>query len=269
MANQYEYEGMKVVIDRALADGQIAIVKGQQTAYMSPQTATEIRERAREYDALLQQKALYVDDEYTRRLFQDGVFGLPGQSVLPKQMPPQYQQFPPLPLQLSPMVQLGDTRMNLSAAVMLFPENGVRPVKVEYDPDVARNNNPNVVFKTVDETLKVDDLVIVDTHTRHGYTVAKVKAIGEVDVPIDFENPQKWGWIVSKVDIPAHERILAGEKNLIGKVAEANANKMRNDLKEAMGLSQVSLADVFKQPTADALPSPASPPSDPEPPQAA
>lgn len=137
--------------------------------------------------------------------------------------------------------------MNLSAAVMLFEENGVRPVRVEYDPDNYKSTNPNVVFKTVDPTVAVGDIVVVESHTRHKLTTAKVIAIGFADVPVDFENPQRWGWITQKVDVKAYEDILAGEKNLIGKVAEANANQMRNNLKNAMGLDKVDLASVFGQ----------------------
>lgn len=145
--------------------------------------------------------------------------------------------------------------MNLSAAVMLFEENGVRPCKVEYDPLITKNNNPGVLFKCVDPSVTKDDLVIVTTDTRHGFTIAKVTAIGYADVPVDFENPTQWGWIAAKFDQPAFLNILASEKALQGQVSEANANKMRADLKSAMGLGNVSLEDVFiKRPVAIASP---------------
>lgn len=135
--------------------------------------------------------------------------------------------------------------MNLTAAVMLFEENGVRPCRVEYDPDITRNNSPNKLFKCVDKTVKKDDLVIVQTNTRHGFTIAKVVAIGYADVPVDFDNAEPWGWVSAKFDSDGFQRIIDTEKNLVGRVAEANANKMRDDLKAAMGLSKVSLEDVF------------------------
>lgn len=145
--------------------------------------------------------------------------------------------------------------MNLSAAVMLFEENGVRPCQVEYDPDIARNNNPERYFKCVDPSVSVGDLVIVQTSTRHGFTVAKVVSIGYADVPVDFDSAIKWGWIAAKFDRDGFANILTSEANLVGKVAEANANKMRADLKNAMGLNTVSLADVFiKAPAALATP---------------
>lgn len=145
--------------------------------------------------------------------------------------------------------------MNLTAAVMLFPENGVRPCRVEYDPDIARNNSPNKLFKCVDPDIKKGDLVIVQTGTRHGFTIAKVEAIGYADVPVNFETSDQWGWVAGKFDEPAFKTILESEQKLIGAVAEANANKMRADLKNSMGLDNVSLADVFiKAPVALATP---------------
>jgi len=75
--------------------------------------------------------------------------------------------------------------MNLSAAVMLV-NKAVRPLKVEYDPDTYKNNTFNKNFKTIDATLKKGDLVVVETHTRHGFTIGKVT---EIDFAVDFNDP--------------------------------------------------------------------------------
>jgi len=149
--------------------------------------------------------------------------------------------------------------MNLSASVMLV-EDSIRPARVEYDPDTARNNNPSKFFKCLDASVKKDDLVIVTTSTRHGMTVAKVVAIGYDDVPVDFESSEPWGWIVGPVPSAQHDAILRTEKSIIGRVSQANANKMKSELKAAMGLGNVSFSDldIIK---ASALPSPEAPPS--------
>lgn len=148
--------------------------------------------------------------------------------------------------------------MNSTAAVMLFEENGVLPCKVEYDPEGVQNRGASHThfFKCVDPTVKKDDLVIVTTHTRHGFTVAKVVDIGFADVPVDFDNTAvQWGWVAAKFDQPGFSSILASEKKLVGMVSEANANKMRADLQASMGLNKVSFADVFiKAPAALASP---------------
>jgi hypothetical protein len=153
--------------------------------------------------------------------------------------------------------------MNSSATVMLFEENGVRPVRVQYDPDNGNNRGATHThfFKCVDPDVKVGDLVIVTTNTRHGFTVAKVEAIGFADVPVDFDNTAvQWGWVAAKFDQPGFSDILASEKKLVGMVSETNANKMRADLQASMGLNKVSFEDVFiKRPAALASPHGAEP----------
>lgn len=153
--------------------------------------------------------------------------------------------------------------MNQSASVMLFEENGVRPVRVEYDPDNAGNNKGAMhthFFKCVDPEVEKGDLVIIQTSTRQGFTIAKVVAIGYADVPVDFEDQTNWQWVGGKFDVGGFKDILETEKKLIGLVAEANANMMRAKLQEAMGLSKVSFKDVFiKAPTALASPHGAAP----------
>lgn len=131
--------------------------------------------------------------------------------------------------------------MNLSASIMLVDRKSVRPVKVEYDPDNKYNNNPMKFFKTIDLTIKVGDLVIVQTHTRHGFTVAKVT---EVDFPIDFYSNDEWGWIGQRFDKVKFDEMVKIEDGVKSRVAEANENKMRDELKAAMGLGSVSFSDL-------------------------
>lgn len=149
--------------------------------------------------------------------------------------------------------------MNLSTAVMLV-NKGIRSVKVEYDPDTYKNNSPFVRFKTVDQTIKVNDLVVVTTSTRHGFTVAKVTEVG---FPVDFNSAEQWGWIVSKVDTEGHKARLELETKIIGKVGAVQENKMRQELKDAMGIGEVDFSDLdlmstVRQPTlAPPAPAPA------------
>jgi len=152
--------------------------------------------------------------------------------------------------------------MNLSASVMLV-EDSIRPARVEYDPTNDRNNNPSKFFKCLDPTVKSGDLVIVTTSTRHGMTVAKVVAIGYEDVPVDFDSSETWGWIVGPVPSAQHDAILATEKSIIGRVSAANANKMKAELKAAMGLGTVSFADLDLAKAA-AIPAPPSAKETPE-----
>lgn len=130
--------------------------------------------------------------------------------------------------------------MNLSAAIMLVDKT-VRPVRVEYDPELKYNNNPNKLFKTINPDIKVNDLVICQTHTRHGFTIVKVT---EIDFPVDFNSSDQWAWIGGKFDKDAFDTVLKIETGVIDRVAKAQENKMREELKAAMGLGAVDFSDL-------------------------
>lgn len=130
--------------------------------------------------------------------------------------------------------------MNLSTAIFLVNET-VRSVRVEYDPDNFKNSNPNKLFKTLDATLAKDDLVIVPTHTRHGFTVAKVV---EIDFQVDFNTPEHYSWIGGKFDKAAYDSVVDTEKAITLRVGKAEENKMRAELRKSMGLGEVSFTDL-------------------------
>ena len=130
--------------------------------------------------------------------------------------------------------------MNNSAAVMLVNKS-IRPVRVEYDPDNYKNNSPTRLFKTLDASIKKDDLVVVQTHTRHGFTIAKVVEVG---FPVDFNNPEPWGWVCQKFDKATFDHVVETESKIVRRVAEIQENKMREELKTAAGLGDVSFDDL-------------------------
>ena len=147
--------------------------------------------------------------------------------------------------------------MNPTASVMLV-EDSIRPCMVEYDPDNSYNNKGaghTHFFKCLDASIKKDDLVIVTTSTRHGMTVAKVKKIGVSEVPVNFEGNEIWGWVVGPVPAEQHKKILETEQAIVGRVQEATTNKLKNELKAAMGLAAVSFADLDLK-ASSALPAP-------------
>jgi hypothetical protein len=141
--------------------------------------------------------------------------------------------------------------MNLSTAVFIVNE-AVRAVKVEYDPENAKYNNQSKLFKTFDTTLAKDDYVVIPTGTRHGFTVVKII---DIDFQVDFHSPEEFRWVAGKVDKLAYDAILETEKKIIAKVGKAEENKMRKELKESMGLGDVSFTDLDLM---GALPKPVS-----------
>jgi hypothetical protein len=128
---------------------------------------------------------------------------------------------------------------------MLVRPDAVRPVRVDYDPEATyKNYSPTRVFKTVDPTIKVGDMVIVQTRTRHGFTVCKVT---EVDFPVDYNSGEQWDWIAQKFDVDAFNKILDIEKGVTQQVAKASENKMRQEIIDAMGLGNVDFSTLQLQ----------------------
>lgn len=135
--------------------------------------------------------------------------------------------------------------MNYSSAVMLLNPN-IRAIKVSYDDSQGRQQT--YTFKTFDPDIEVDDLVVVPTTTRHGFTVCKVV---EVDVDVDFDSNIHLKWIASKIDIRAYQNVLAEEERLIKVMQESErlakrkeiAEKMKN-LYEGVGLEKLAISHV-------------------------
>lgn len=130
--------------------------------------------------------------------------------------------------------------MNLSTAIFLV-NKAVRAVRVIYDPEHFKNNNPNKLFKTLDEKLEKDDYVIVPTNTRHGFTVAKVEEVG---FRIDFHSAEQFSWIAGKLDKAAYESIIAQEKIVVDKIGMAEENRIRAELAKSMGLGDIDFTDL-------------------------
>ena len=130
--------------------------------------------------------------------------------------------------------------MNLSTAIFLVNKS-VRAVRVSYDPDQPRNNNPSKLFKTLDTALAVGDYVVVPTNTRHGFTVCKVE---EIDMRVNFDTHDQYDWIVGKVDKTTYDAIIAQEKVVLDRVASAEENRKRKELAEALGLATIDLTDL-------------------------
>ena len=117
--------------------------------------------------------------------------------------------------------------MNYTTAVFLI-NNTVRAVMCNYEPDAP---DKKVMFKTLDPAIKVGDLVIVPTKTRHGMTVSKVV---EVDVDVDFDSGTQVGWLVCKVEQASYEATLAQEAQAISVITSAEKTKKRNELAAAL-----------------------------------
>ena len=117
--------------------------------------------------------------------------------------------------------------MNYSTAVFLINKN-VRGVLATYESDSGAQKT---LFKTLDDTISVDDYIIVPTDTRHKMTVCKV---AETDVDVDFDSVVKVEWIIGRIDRSSYEQTLKEEAVAIQQIKSAELRKKRDDLREAL-----------------------------------
>ena len=107
----------------------------------------------------------------------------------------------------------------------------------------------------MDQSVKVDDLVLVQTDTRHGYTVVKVT---EVDVDVDFDSSSPITWCVGGIDLEAFEDLLNQERTAIETAnaaqRRARAQKLREEVfanetasMEALALASPSVDDAVTE----------------------
>src|SRR5689334_18813988 len=133
--------------------------------------------------------------------------------------------------------------MNLSHAVFLV-NKGARAVKGIYEPSGTMDHNDvyvnpkgqkiaNAVFKTLDKSIKVGDLCVVPTGTRHGFTVIKVT---EVDVDLDFEDKTPVEWIVSRVNVDEYKNLLSEESKLTDEIRKKEFAVRRSQLMDALNM---------------------------------
>lgn len=117
--------------------------------------------------------------------------------------------------------------MNYSLALLLI-NNAARAVRCTYEKDKHAKQD---MFKTLDPEIQVDDLVVVTTSTRHGFTVVKVV---EVDVDVDFDDTTEIKWISHRLDMAPFDHLLEQEKTAIAAIRSAEKRKKRDDLRQSL-----------------------------------
>jgi hypothetical protein len=123
---------------------------------------------------------------------------------------------------------------NYSTAVMLFNDD-IKGVLATYEPETnfptGKTTPKKVFFKTLDKTLKVGDIAVVPSNTRHNFTTVKIV---ETDVTPDFDSDIEADWIVAKVDIEAHTAILEEEKVFVNEMKKSEAIAKKETLRKNM-----------------------------------
>lgn len=143
--------------------------------------------------------------------------------------------------------------MNYQTAVFLINDQ-VRAISATYESEA---NAKREIFKTFDKTIKVDDMVIVPTDTRHKMTVCKVV---EVDVDFDMDTTSTVRWIIGRVDMEGFKKTLEQEAVAIEAIKSAELRKKREDLRKnlladhaaslaSLDIAQMKTIEAPKTPT--------------------
>jgi hypothetical protein len=120
--------------------------------------------------------------------------------------------------------------MNYSTAVFLINDS-CRGIEGIYEPDTEHKKQPRRTFKTFDKSVKVGDLIIVPSGTRHKFTTFKVT---KVDVEVDPATNEKIDWVVGVVDGSTYDRLVADENEAIARIKAAEKTYQREELKKKM-----------------------------------
>lgn len=115
--------------------------------------------------------------------------------------------------------------MNQSKIIFLINDQ-VRAVRASYENGASSDE-----FKTLDQSIKVGDLAVVTSGTRHEMTVVKVT---EVDFDLDLESSQDVRWIVQKIDKDGFDKIKAQEAEAITAVNAAERRRKREELRKTL-----------------------------------
>lgn len=127
--------------------------------------------------------------------------------------------------------------MNDSTIVFLINDN-VRAIKANYEDGVSPET-----FKTLDPTIAVDDLVVVQSSTRHCQTVVKVT---EIDVDFDIDTTGNINWVVAKIDQTAFSSILEQEGEAIAEVRAAERARKKAELRKSVFDNQEDLVKSLR-----------------------
>lgn len=136
--------------------------------------------------------------------------------------------------------------MNLSQAVFLVDPR-VRAVIGVYEPEVidvngnvknyntTKGSSNRRMFKTYDTSLKVDDLVVVPSTTRHKATIVKLV---EVDAEVDFDSSDNVDWVIGKVTLADYEDLKAQEAKAHEHIKKKQKLAKQKELLETMALTE-------------------------------
>lgn len=138
--------------------------------------------------------------------------------------------------------------MNYSTAIMLVNEN-IRAIRCAYEP--TQEGTKEYLFKSLDKTIKVGDLVVVPSTTRYKRAVVKVT---EVDAEVDYDSTVQIEWIVGKIDNADYAAIKNAEQGAIDQIKTVEKKRKTDELRDKLGLNDNTLLKALPIASMSALP---------------
>lgn len=125
--------------------------------------------------------------------------------------------------------------MNLSKAILLVNKN-IRLIEALYElePEAGSGKPPakRKMFKTLDRSIQIGDLVVVPTDTR--YKMSTNKVVG-VDVEVDdYESPGDIGWIIARIDKTAYDASIRMEGEAVSMIRDAEKKSKQEELRKKL-----------------------------------
>lgn len=144
-----------------------------------------------------------------------------------------YGDYETKPAEPRPTPQPKGTPSMHSSRIIFVMNDDVRQIEVQYEP-----GGRSYSYKTMDQTIQVDDIVVIPTDTRHNYTCGKVT---EVDTEVDMMASGELKWIIDKVDIRHHEQLAEQEKVMAQRAQDAQRRKQKAELRKTLMADQPEL----------------------------
>jgi len=124
---------------------------------------------------------------------------------------------------------------NDSTKIFLFNDD-VKAIRIKWEREDEREvpyaTGPDgELCKTFIEGIEVDDLVVIETDSRHGFTTAKVC---EIDVEPDPTSGEHARWVIAKVELDEYKDFVKKEKAMIKGLQRAENKASRERLREQM-----------------------------------
>lgn len=113
-----------------------------------------------------------------------------------------------------------------NSVIVLLINDDARAVRAEYEPDGSTS-----ILKTLDPSIKVGDMVVVESGTRHFQTVAKIT---DIDIDINYDTQRDVKWVIQKIDTDRFAELRKQEEAAIAAVHSAERRRKKEELRNSL-----------------------------------